>query len=150
MNSVKSRFDCFALALDFGAPQVSQIRESLSLLLPRLGELVASFDAALKRDVAGQLFPGLEGEQRERLQSLIASFILRTINCNFDDAFCEFAAEVSGTAEIPPGFFAFGLSMAQDFVCGALPSVQRDPTKLAEMLTAWNRLIAALKEITRK
>ncbi len=144
-----NRFDALASLHDFSEGHTSAIRDSLSLLMPRLGELVGQFDAALKRDGAIREFEGLEGERRERLQSLMASFILRTVNCTFDEAFCEYAREVSSAADVPRGFFAFGLSQAQDFVCRVLPGVQRDAQKLAEMLCAWNRLVAILKELTR-
>ncbi|RIK65052.1 MAG: hypothetical protein DCC64_03005 [Planctomycetota bacterium] len=149
MGSARQRFDDLAGALNFGAAQTASIRESLNLLLPRLGELVGSFDAALKCPAGARLFAGLEGERRDQLQSLMASFILRTVNCNFDEAYCDYAVEVSGGGQVPPGFFALGLSLAQDFVCGALPAVERDSAKLSAMLTAWNRLLAVLKELTR-
>jgi hypothetical protein len=145
-----NRFDSLAALHDFTEPHVAAIRESLNLLLPRLGELVASFDAALKRSAANREFPGLEGERREQLQSLMASFILRTVNCNFDEAYCEFAREVSTGLNVPRGFFAFGLFAAQDFVCRVLPTVQRDHARLSEMLVAWNRLTAVLTELTRQ
>lgn len=144
-----NRFDSLAELHEFSAHHVAAIRESLGLLMPRLGELVGQFDALLKRDAAKREFDGLEGERRERLQSVMASFILRTINCTFDDAFCEYAREVSQASDVPRGFFAFGLTQAQDFVCRVLPGVQRDAARLAEMLAAWNRLAAILKELTR-
>lgn len=144
-----NRFDSLAELHEFSAHHVAAIRESLGLLMPRLGELVGQFDALLKRDAAKREFDGLEGERRERLQSVMASFILRTINCTFDDAFCEYAREVSQAPDVPRGFFAFGLTQAQDFVCRVLPGVQRDAARLAEMLAAWNRLAAILKELTR-
>ena len=145
-----NRFESLAALHDFTEPHVAAIRESLNLLVPRMGELIASFDAALKRSAAHAEFPGLEGERREQLQSLMASFILRTVNCNFDDAYCEFTREVSTSPNVPRGFFAFGLFAAQDFVCRVLPTVQRDHARLSEMLVAWNRLTAVLTELTRQ
>jgi hypothetical protein len=142
-------FDKLAALYSFSDRHTAAIRESLVLLLPRLGELVAEFDFALKRVAAQEAFAGLEGERRERLQSLMASFILRTANCNFDQAYCEYVAEISQGKEVPAGFFSFGLGCAQDFVCRVLPQAERDAGKLAEKLSAWNRLCAVLRELTR-
>jgi len=148
--SPKARFEALAGVTGFDSACVDQVRQSIRLLLPSVNELVRRVDEAMRHDAAPHVLGDLGGEQRERMQSLLASFIMRTINCNFDEDFCNYAAEVSGSNDVPPNLFSVGLTLANDFVALTLPAGEDDPERLASMLSAWNRLTAVLRELTRK
>ncbi|MCC6572694.1 MAG: hypothetical protein IT462_02785 [Planctomycetes bacterium] len=140
----KQRFDELATLLAFDEAAVSALRASLSLLMPRVSELVQAFDGALKRAPAS-LFGSLEGERRDTLQSLAANFVLRTISCNFDEDYCNFVAATARNADLPGHFIELSLTVTQDVVMRALPGLQRDLDKLAQALSAWAKLISMLK-----
>ncbi len=144
--SPKARFDALAALLTFDDGGVTAVRQSLSRLMPKVGDLVQGFNLALKGTRAQELFAGLEGERLEVLQSLAASFVLRTVNCNFDDAYCAYVAEIAARQDVPPHFIALALSVAQDFVMRGLPAAMRDDLDaLARALSAWSRLVSILK-----
>jgi hypothetical protein len=148
--SPKARFDALADVLSFDAPQVDAIRHSINHLLKEVNELVRMVNEAMKSDAAVEVIGDLGGETREKLQSLLASFIMRTINCNYNEDYCNYAVEVSHGDDVPPNLFSLGLTLAQDFVTQTLPPRVEDGERLVEMLTAWNRLTSILRELTRK
>lgn len=148
--SPKARFDALAGLLHFDAAAVDAIRHSINHLLREVSELVRMVDEAMKRDEAPKVLGDLGGERREKLQSLLASFIMRTINCNYDEDYCNYAAEVSGADDVPPALFAVGLTLANDFVALTLTNAVDDREQLARMISAWSRLTSILKELTRK
>ncbi|MCB9895113.1 MAG: hypothetical protein H6839_11735 [Planctomycetes bacterium] len=148
--SPKARFDALASVLQFDAPQVDAIRHSINHLLKEVSELVRMVNEAMKSEGAPAVVGDLGGEAREKMQSLLASFIMRTINCNYDEEFCNYAVEISRGEEVPPRLFSMGLTLALDFVNNTLPSQVDDRERLTEMLCAWNRLTSILRELTRK
>ncbi|MBZ0135677.1 MAG: protoglobin family protein [Planctomycetes bacterium] len=148
--SPKSRFDAYASVLQFDAASVEAIRHSINHLLKDVSELVRKVDVAMKAEGAPAVVGDLGGETRERLQSLLASFIMRTINCNYDEDFCNYAVEISHAEDVPATLFPLGLGIAMDYVAQTLPGRVEDPQQLAKMLTAWNRLTGTLRELTRK
>jgi hypothetical protein len=145
--SPKAQFDALANLLQFDAASVDVLRVSLKPLLGSVNELVRRVDEMMKRPEAESIF----GEfSRERMQSLLASFIMRVINCNFDEAFCDYAREVSSADDVPPGLFSIGLTLANDFAARTLAEQIDNREQLADMLATWNRLTAILKELTAK
>lgn len=148
--SPKARFDALAGLLQLDESSVDCIRHSMKPLLANVNELVRSVNELMKHPNAPHVLGDLAGERRERMQSLLASFIMRTINCNFDDEYCNYANQVSSGDEVPPDLFSLGLTLANDFVAGTLPQHIDDRERLADMLVAWNRLTAVLRELTRK
>lgn len=148
--SPKARFDALASVLQFEPAQVDAIRHSINHLLKEVSELVRMVNEAMTSKGAPQVIGDLGGESREKLQSLLASFIMRTINCNYDEDFCNYAVEISHAEDVPPSLFPLGLSLANDFVAQTLPAAVDDPERLANMLSAWNRLTSILRELTRK
>lgn len=147
--SPKAKFDALAAMLQFDEAGVDCIRHSMKPLLANVNELVRSVNELMKHPRAPLILGDIGGERRERLQSLLASFIMRTINCNFDDEYCNYAHQVSRGADVPAHVFSLGLALANDFVARTLPEHIEDRERLAEMLTAWNRLTAVLRELTR-
>jgi hypothetical protein len=148
--SPKARFDALASVMQFEPAHVDAIRHSINHLLKEVSELVRSMNEAMTSKGAPLVLGDLDGDSREKLQSLLASFIMRTINCNYDEDFCNYAVEVSQSADVPRGLFPLGLSLANDFVAQTLPGAVEDPERLTDMLTAWNRLTSILRELTRK
>jgi hypothetical protein len=148
--SPKARFDAFAGLTGFDSACVQALRTSLRHLLPTVNDLVRRVNEMMQARDASLLLGDLGGERRERLQSVMASFILRTINCNFDDEYCNYAHEVSHGDDIPPDLFSVGLALANDYVAETLPALIEDRRQLANMLRAWNRLSAVLREVTRQ
>ncbi len=144
-HSPKARFDALAALLAFDAAAIAALREGLSRLSPKVGELIAAFDAVLKRAPAHALFADLQGERRDALQSLAASLLLRTVNCNFDEAYCDYLAELAARPDVPAHFFEISMSVTEDFVVRNLPGLLRDEGKLAASLSGWSRLISILK-----
>lgn len=148
--SPKSKFDTLAGLLGLDAACVDALRASLRHLLPNVNDLVRRMNTMMQHDSAAKMFGDLGSERRERLQSVMASFILRTINCNFDEEYCNYAHEVSHGDDIPPDLFSLGLALANDYVAETLPGLIDDRRQLANMLRAWNRLSAVLREVTRQ
>lgn len=148
--SPKAKFDALAAMLQFDEAGVDCIRHSMKPLLANVNELVRSVNEMMKHPQAPLILGDIGGERRERLQSLLASFIMRTINCNYDEDFCNYAVEISHSEDVPPSLFPLGLSLANDFVAQTLPAAVDDPERLANMLSAWNRLTSVLRELTRK
>jgi len=148
--SPKARFDAMATVLNFDAAGVDAIRHSISHLLKEVNELVRMLNLAMKSSEAAAIIGDVGAEARERLQSLLASFIMRTINCNYDEAFCAYAHEVSHAPDVPPNLFGLALTLAMDFVAQTLPARVDDRERLMNMMLAWNRLTAILRELTRK
>jgi hypothetical protein len=147
--SPKARFDAIAAVLGFDEPDVDAIRHSINHLLKEVNELVRMLNASMKSKHAAAMIGDVAPEQREKLQSLLASFIMRTINCNYDEDFCNYAVEVSHAADVPPNLFSLALTLAMDYVAHTLPPKVDDSARLANMLVAWNRLTAILRELTR-
>jgi hypothetical protein len=145
----KARFDHMAGVLGLSNDDVSHIRNSIRFLLPSVNELVQRVDHAMRHESAVHVLGELSAEQRDRLQSVLASFVMRTINCNFDDDFCRYAVEISHADNVPPRMFTVGLSILNDFIASTLPGRAEDTQDLGHMLGAWARLIATLKELTR-
>lgn len=148
--SPKSRFDAYASVLQFNGASVDAIRHSITHLLKDVSELVRMVDVAMKSDGAPAVVGDLGGETRERLQSLLASFIMRTINCNYDEDYCNYAVEISHGDDVPPAMFQLGLGLALDYVVQTLTERVEDREQLANMLSAWNKLTGILRELTRK
>ena len=148
--SPKARFDALASVLQFHSAQVDSIRHSINHLLKEVSELVRMVNEAMKSEHAAAVVGDLGGEAREKMQSLLASFIMRTINCNYDEEFCNYAVEVSHADDVPPRLFSMGLTLALDFVAQTLPGQVEDRERLTDMLSAWNRLTSILREVTRK
>lgn len=145
--SPKARFDALANLLQLDSAAVDAVRNSIKPLLPNVNDLIRRLNEMMQKPDFAVLF----GEvSRDRMQSLLASFIMRTINCNFDEAYCNYAHEVSRGEDVPAGMFALGLSLANDFVAETLPAHIEERDQLATMLAAWNRLTAVLKELTRQ
>lgn len=148
--SPKARFDAYASVLNFDASSVDAIRYSINHLLKDVSELVRMVDVAMKSDGAPHVIGDLGGETRERMQSLLASFIMRTINCNYDEDYCNYAVEISHGEDVPPALFPLGLSVAMQFVVQTLTERVEDREQLTDMLAAWNKLTSILRELTRK
>lgn len=148
--SPKARFDALASVMQFDASSVDAIRYSINHLLKDVSELVRMVDVAMTSDGAPAVVGDLGGETREKMQSLLASFIMRTINCNYDEDFCNYAVEISHADDIPPSLFPLGLGIAMDYVAQTLPDKVEDREQLTNMLTGWNRLTGILRELTRK
>jgi hypothetical protein len=147
--SPKARFDAVAEVLGFDESGVDAIRYSINHLLKEVNELVRLLNVAMKSKHAAEIVGEVAGERRERLQSLLASFIMRTINCNYDEDFCNYAVEVSHGPDVPPNLFSLALTLALDYVVQTLPAKVDDRERLAAMLSAWNKLTAILRELTR-
>ena len=148
--SPKTRFDAYASVLQFDSASVDAIRHSINHLLKDVSELVRMVDVAMKSDGAPAVVGDLGGETREKMQSLLASFIMRTINCNYDEEYCNYAVEISHGDDVPPALFPVGLGIAMEYVVGALTARVEDPEQLGNMLSAWNKLTSILRELTRK
>lgn len=146
----KARFDAYAALLGLDASGVDSIRHSIRPLLANVNELVRRMNEVMTHAGAAHVLGDVAGERRERLQSLLASFILRTVNCNFDEEYCNYAHDISHNADVPAGLFNLGLTLANDFVAQTLPLHIDEREQLAAMLASWNRLTAALRELTRK
>jgi hypothetical protein len=147
--SPKAHFDALAGMLDFDAGSVDAVRNSIRHLLPNVNELVRRVNEMMRHADAPLIVGEIAGERREHLQSLLASFIMRTINCNFDEEYCNYAHEVSRGPDVPPDLFSLGLALANDFVAQTLPRRIEDADQLARALESWNRLTAVLREVTR-
>ena len=148
--SPKARFDALASVLSFDSTSVDHVRHSISHLISNANELWRMVDEATKSDGAPAVVGDLGEGARDKMQSLFASFIMRTINCNYDEDFCNYAVEVSHGDDVPPNLFSLGLSIANDYVMHALPPKVEDREQLTNMLSAWNRLTSILRELTRK
>ncbi|MCA8912110.1 MAG: hypothetical protein KDB82_10425 [Planctomycetes bacterium] len=148
--SPKARFDALASVLNFDSTQVDHIRHSVGHLIKDANELWRMVDEATKSDGAPAVVGDLGEGARDKMQSLFASFIMRTINCNYDEEFCNYAVEVSHGEDVPPRLFSLGLSIANDYVNQALPAKVEDREQLTNMLRAWNRLTSILRELTLK
>ncbi|MDC1141704.1 protoglobin domain-containing protein [Planctomycetota bacterium] len=146
----KARFDALATFMTFEPADVDAIRGSINFLLREISELVRMVDEAMKSEAAEAVLGELSGTQKEKLQSLFASFIMRTINCNYDEDFCDYAVEVSQGEDVPDGVFSLGLGLAMNYVARTLPASVDDSDQLKDMLTAWNKLTCVLRELTRK
>jgi hypothetical protein len=148
--SPKARFDAYASVLQFDGTSVDSIRHSINHLLKDVSELVRKVDVAMKSGSAPAVVGDLGGETREKLQSLLASFIMRTINCNYDEDYCNYAVEISHGEDVPPTLFPLGLGIAMEYVVETLTGRVEDRKQLAGMLSAWNKLTSILRELTRK
>jgi hypothetical protein len=147
--SPKARFDAVAEVLGFDESSVDAIRYSINPLLKEVNELVRMLNQCMRSKQARALIGDVPEESRDRLQSLLASFIMRTINCSYDEAFCNYAHEVSHGEGVPPNLFSLALTLALDYVVQTLPGKIDDRERLAAMLSAWNKLTAILRELTR-
>lgn len=148
--SPKARFDALAEVLELDGSSVDSIRHSINHLLKDVNELVRMVNEAMTSDSAPEVVGDLGGESREKLQSLLASFIMRTINCNFDEDYCNYAVEISHAGDVPPNLFSLGLTLCNEYVVRCLTENVDERERLAEMLSAWNRLTSILRELTRK
>ncbi|MHC4839990.1 MAG: protoglobin domain-containing protein [Planctomycetota bacterium] len=146
----KARFDALASFMNFDSADVDAIRGSINFLLREISELVRMVDEAMKSEEAEAVIGEMDGPAREKLQSLFASFIMRTINCNYDEEFCEYAVEVSHDEDVPDRVFSLGLGLAMNYVSRTLPAAVDDSDQLKDMLNAWNKLTCVLRELTRK
>ena len=145
----KARYDALASLFGLNEATVSGVRASVGLLLPEVSELVRMFDETIRSRAATAVLGPVAHEQRETLQSVLASFIMRTIGCNFDEDYCNYAHEISRGGSVPRRLFAVGLGTVGDFVAQTLPGKVEEPEKLVTMLSAWNRLLCVLRELTR-
>lgn len=148
--SPKARFDAVASVLNFDEPDVDAIRHSINHLLKEVNELVRMLNTSMKSKQVAAVIGDVPPESREKLQSLLASFIMRTINCNYDEAFCNYAVEVSHADDVPPNLFSLALTLAMDYVAQTLPGQVDEPERLTKMLMGWNRLTAILRELTSR
>lgn len=148
--SPKARFDALARVLSFDSSSVDAVRHSIRHLIKDVNELVRMVDEAMKADVEFEVFGDLGESSRDRMQSLLASFIMRTINCNYDEEFCNYAVEVSMAEDVPQNLFSVGLTLANEYVTRTLATQVEDSTQLLNMLCAWNRLTSILRELTRR
>ena len=148
--SCKARFDALAELIEFDEGCVSALRLSINHLLPEVQSLVRRLDERMKCDVLDRVIGEVDDARADKLKSLLASFVMRTINCNFDEDYCDYVVEVASGDNVPDGFFSFGLTLTNDFICQTLPGAVEDRAQLTSMLAAWNRVTAILKEITRK
>jgi hypothetical protein len=148
--SPKTRFDALADVLQLDSSSVDSIRHSISHLLQDVNELVRMVNEAMISESAPQVLGDLGEDSREKLQSMLASFIMRTINCNFDEDYCNYAVEISHADDVPPNLFSLGLTLCNDYVSRCLTEKVDEREKLTEMLSAWNRLTSILRELTRK
>lgn len=147
--SPKARFDLLAGLVDLDESSIDQVRHSIRHLLPHMSELIRTLHGALKRNQAPAVIGELDAEALERLQSQFASFVMRTIGCNFDDDYCDWAVEISHHDGVPPRLYPLALALAGDFVSRTLAAAVDDREQLAAMLGAWQRLLAVLSELTR-
>lgn len=148
--SPKARFDALASVLSFDSASVDSIRHSISHLLKDVSELVRMVDVAMKSEGTVEVFGDVGEGTREKMQSLLASFIMRTINCNYDEEYCNYAVDVSSAGDVPVNLFAVGLTIANEYVTQTLPASVDNTEQLTGMLSAWNRLTCILRELTRK
>lgn len=147
--SPRARFDALAAVLKLDEAAVDAIRHSINTLLPSLRELAGMWDATMRSDAAGEVFGALSKQQREDLQGRLATFVMRTINCAFDDDFCDYADEFARDKSVPARLIPIALSVAFEFVARILATKVEDHIRRAEMLAAWNRLITVLREFAR-
>lgn len=145
----KARYDALALLFRLDEAAISGVRSSVGLLLPEVSELVRMFDETMRSRAAATVLGPAAPEQRETLQSVLASFIMRTIGCNFDEDYCNYAHEISRGELVPRRLFSVGLGTVGEFVAQTLPGKVDEPERLAGMLAAWNRLLCVLRELTR-
>ncbi|MEE9310855.1 MAG: protoglobin domain-containing protein [Planctomycetota bacterium] len=146
----KARFDALSSFIGFESSDVDAIRGSINFLLREISELVRMIDVAMKSESAGIVIGEMSGAEREKLQSLFASFIMRTINCNYDDDFCDYVVEVSQGEDVPERLFSLGLGLAMNYISRTLPAAVDDSDRLKDMLTAWNKITCVLRELTIK
>ncbi|MBE7491596.1 MAG: hypothetical protein HS108_07570 [Planctomycetes bacterium] len=144
--SAKPRFDVLAALLKLDEDALSAIRHSINPLLPNLSDLAAMWDETLRSEPARAVFGPLTPQQREELQSRLASFVFRTISCVFDDDYCELAESFARDSSVPPRLIPVALGVAWEFVARNLSEKIEDRQKLADALCAWSRLIAVLRE----
>lgn len=144
--AARPRFDALAAVLKLDEEAINAIRHSVNALLPNLSDLAAMWDETLRAKAAREVFGPMTPEQREELQSRLASFVFRTIACVFDDDFCEYAQEFARDKIVPPRLIPVALSVAYEFVARNLTEKIEDKAKLAEALSAWSRLISVLRE----
>lgn len=146
----KLRFEALAKFICFEPSDIDAVRGSIGHLLREINELIRMVDQALKSDVAKDVLGEVSDAQKEKFQSLFASFIMRTINCNFDDDYCDYVVEVSSDEEVPANSFSLGLGLAMSYISRTLPGAVEDSDQLKDMLSAWNKLTCILRELTRK
>jgi len=146
----RPRFDALAAVLKLDDEAVNAIRNSVNPLLPNLSDLAAMWDETLRSKPARQVFGPMTPEQREELQSRLASFVFRTIACVFDDEFCDYADAFARDTTVPKRLIPVALSVAYEFVARNLAEKLEDKQKLADALSAWSRLISVLREFAQK
>lgn len=142
----RARFDAIAAMLKLDEPVLDAIRHSINTLLPALQQLARMWDETLRSEAARAVIGELSAKQRGELQGRLASFIMRTINCVFDDDYCDFAQALAKDPAIPKRVIPVALAVAYEFVARNLGPKIEDRARLNEMLVAWNRLISTLRE----
>lgn len=147
--SPQARFELLSEVVGLDESSIDHIRHSIRHLLPQMSDLIRSLHVALDRKATTRVLGEMDPTQREHLQSLFASFVMRTIGCNFDEDYCTYAHEISHGNGVPPRLFPLALAMAGEFVSRTLPPAVDEPDRLASMLASWNRLLAVLIELTR-
>jgi hypothetical protein len=147
--SPQARFELLSEVVGLDESSIDHVRHSIRHLLPQMSDLIRTLHGALQRKATARVLGDLDPAAREHLQSLFASFVMRTISCNFDEDFCTYAHEVSHNDAVPPRLFPLALAMAGEFVSRTLPPAVDDPDRLASMLAAWDKLLAVLGELTR-
>lgn len=148
--SPKARFDALADVLQFDSSSVDSIRHSINHLLKDVNDLVRMVNESMTRESANDVVGELDAGAREKMQSLLASFIMRTINCNFDEDYCNYVYEISHADDVPPNVFLLGLTLCNEYAVWCLIANVEDKQRLTDMLSAWNRLTAILKNLTHK
>lgn len=144
------RFDQLAAVLKLDDEAINAIRGSVNLLLANLGELAGMWDETLRAEPAQLTIGRMSADQREELQSRLASFVFRTISCVFDDEYCEYAQDFARDQAVPVRLIPVALSVAFEFVARNLVERIDDRARLAQALAAWNRLISVLREFAQK
>ncbi|MBX3474881.1 MAG: hypothetical protein KF754_10905 [Planctomycetes bacterium] len=146
----RPRFDALAALLKLDDDAVGLIRGSVNHLLANLGDLAAMWDETLRSQAARQTIGVMTPEQREELQSRLASFVFRTIACVFDDDFCDYADAFARDNSVPRRLIPVALSVAYEFVARNLAEKIDDKQRLGDALSAWSRLISVLREFAQK
>ncbi|MDH5642069.1 MAG: hypothetical protein OEY28_12320 [Nitrospira sp.] len=146
--SPRARFDVLAGVYGLDSTAIDAIRRGINTVLPRVQELVRGVEQVLKSDSAQALVGSLDDAERARLLSVGASFVMRTIGCNFDDAFCDYAAGLAESQNLPERFVPAVVGIAGSFVITVLAGAVSDPAERERMTGAWSRLSSVLIGLT--
>jgi len=142
----KARFDALAELFGLDEPALDAIRHTINPLLPQLQQLARMWDDTLRGPAAARVVGDLPAKQRADLQGRLASFIMRTINLVFDDDYCDYAQAFARDPAVPRQVIPVALAVAWEFVAITLADKADDRRKRHEALTAWHRLVCALRE----